>query len=343
MPLRRRIAASSGLVYREKRPSRVRPRSFILHIGVVLLLAAVTAGVAAVVVWLMLARPDLSRTPPRPAPSGAAPSGTAPTGATSAGTLTVAERLDAVKIVLAVVGGIGAIVVLTAGYRKQRNEDVAAYWEETKAFSDRFAKAAEMLGNDECAVRIGAVAALAQLADEWPGGRQQCIDTLCGYLRLPYASSSPPSGNAEVRRSIIREIRNHLRDEWSGVSWRGHRFRFAGAYFDSGELTGAVFEGGNVSFHGATFANDWFLFHRVEFRRTNLSFAEAEFKTKVTFTKAVFENSTVSFKDAKFEGEIAFTDAEVRGARLDFGGASRDPAAVIDWGPLAPYVPVALQ
>jgi hypothetical protein len=325
-----------------------------LHIGIVLLLAVMTALAAAGLVWLMLGTPDVTLSPLRPAPSSSP--AVAPNGV-----LTVAERLDAVKIVLATVGGVGAIVVLTAGYRKQRNEDVAAYWEETKTFADRFAKAAELLGNTACAVRVGAISALAQLADEWPGGRQQCIDTLCGYLRLPYQhdpnAADYSAGNREVRRLIIREIRNHLRDDWTGESWRGHRFSFERAVFDCGDLSKAIFEGGNVTFHRAQFVSNWFEFDDVQFRGTNVWFGKAVFAdARVTFRNAVFDTKTVSFLQAQFaggsvefdgaqfkNGTVTFEGAVHTGASLTFAGATRQPPCSIKWDALTPLVPPTLR
>ncbi len=353
MPLRRRIPAAAGVVYREKRPRRVRPRSFILHIVIVLVLAVLAVAAASGLVWLLLGTPNLDLTVAQPAPSGS-PS------ATPNGTLTVADRLDAVKIVLAIVGGVGAIVVLTAAYRKQRNEDVAAYWEETKTFADRFAKAVELLGNTEHVVRIGAISALAQLADEWAGGRQMCIDTLCGYLRMPYESDPAAAAYSvatrEVRRMIIREIRNHLRDDWTGQSWRGHRFSFERAVFDCGDLSKAVFEGGNVTFHRAQFAGNWFEFDGVQFRNTSVHFGKAKFAgARVTFRDAVFVGSRVSFQEAEFDagnvefdgarfvkGTVTFEGATHASANLTFNGATRGPQCSILWDALAPSVPSAL-
>jgi hypothetical protein len=321
----------------------------------VLAIAAVTAAGIASLIWLMLGRPDISTTPAAPSPPGSPVPG-------SGRSLTVGERLDAVKIVLALVGGVGAIVVLTAGYRKQRNEDVAAYWEETKAFADRFAKAAELLGHAEHAVRVGAVSALAQLADEWPSGRQMCIDTLCGYLRLPYEPDPKAKGysaaNREVRRMIIREIRNHLRDDWSGVTWRGQRFSFERAVFDCGDLTKAVFEGGNVTFHRARFVSGWFEFDDVRFVKTNAYFGKASFEgARVTFRCAVVtDESYVSFKDANFTdgsvefdgakfvmGEVTFEGATPAGAAFSFTNARREKECAIEWDGLTPVVPVSLR
>src|SRR5438094_304555 len=64
----------------------------------------------------------------------------------------------------------------------------------TRLFNERYAKAAEQLGSDKAAVRLAGVYALAGLADDWPSGRQTCIDVLCAYLRMPY---TPPSDDTD--------------------------------------------------------------------------------------------------------------------------------------------------
>jgi hypothetical protein len=66
---------------------------------------------------------------------------------------------------------------------------------------ERFGAAAAQLGGQDVAVRIARVYAMAGVADESTGlRRQQCIDVLCGYLRLPYSPSWGPITN---RRSFL--------------------------------------------------------------------------------------------------------------------------------------------
>src|SRR5271155_5156122 len=93
----------------------------------------------------------------------------------------------------------------------------------TRTLNERFATAAGQLGDDKrSAVRLAGVYAMAVLADDWPENRQNCVDVLCGYLRMPYESD--PGGeapladraayraNREVRHTIIRLIGAHLRE-----------------------------------------------------------------------------------------------------------------------------------
>jgi hypothetical protein len=137
-----------------------------------------TAAVSAAA-WLMLGKPS----PPH--------------------TLRASEYFDVVKIVLAVVAGLGASVGLTVSYRRQRGEEAGA-------FTSRYTAAAEQLGHEKAAVRLAGVYALARLADEWAPQRQTCIDVLCAYVRMPYdpekskvlyaLPTGPPSGDAANKK-----------------------------------------------------------------------------------------------------------------------------------------------
>jgi hypothetical protein len=78
-------------------------------------------------------------------------------------------------------------------YRRQRDL-------EQGRFVERFGAAAAQLGDPDPAVRIAGVYAMAAAADEAAtfGRRQQCIDVLCGYLRLPYDPDHGASHHTEI-------------------------------------------------------------------------------------------------------------------------------------------------
>lgn len=332
----------------ETDPPEVAPRSFLLHVALLLGLAIGAAVILGAVVWLGLGRPDLS------APSPGVSASPAPSpGPAARRPLTVGERLEAVKIVLAVVGGIGAVVALTVAYRRQRHGEMATYRdrraearEVTKAFTDRYGKAADLLGGDTATVRLAGVYALAALADDWPGGRQTCIDLLCAYLRMPYDPDprSPDylAGNREVRRTLLRVIRNHLRPGWTAVSWARNKFSFEGATFDGGDLSGIRLDGDpdashdvrpNITFHGARFVGGTFHFNDVQFAGTPVWFSEAEFAGGVVrFDGAAFTGSDVVFDRVRFTGAevtfdravwsagtVTFTDAVVTAGEVRLG------------------------
>ena len=166
---------------------------------------------------------------------------------------------DTTQIVLTVIAGLGAAVALVVAYRRQRDAELAR-------FDERFAAAAAQLGAPTAAERLAGVYAMAALADTWEQHRQQCIDVLCGYLRLPYDPTNAllttvvsehtwPIGAAtgketrtyeqlpndrEVRLTIISTITHHLRDPADGgapISWQGHDLDFTGATFDGGDFS----------------------------------------------------------------------------------------------------------
>jgi len=69
----------------------------------------------------------------------------------------------------------------------------------TRTMNERFATAAEQLGDDKPAVRLAGVYAMAGLADDWKENRQTCVDVLCAYLRMPY-EPDPGQGAPEPQR-----------------------------------------------------------------------------------------------------------------------------------------------
>lgn len=252
---------------------------------------------------------------------------------------------DVLKLALTVAAGLGGVVALTVAYRRQRAT-------ESGQFGQRFADSAAQLGGASAAVRMAGAYAMATLADETDENlrRQQCVDVLCAYLRLPYHSgersdlleqvvttdqtvaSDGHSHNdqrtyrlqpqeREVRLTIIRIIRDHLR-VLATINWGGHNFDFSGTVFDGGSFTGAVFSGGTVDFTGAVFSGG-----AVDF--TDATFSGAE----VNFREAVFSGGEVSFWGAKFsDSEVNLGGAVFSGGAVDFGGAGFWGGAVDFWG-----------
>ena len=286
-----------------------RPRTpempLIVHVILLLGLAVAVAAAVGVLLWAVVRQPI----------------GVDTTGAPTAAVWTAQDRLDAVKVVLTVVGGVGAVVALTVAYRRQRLHEVDAYRDDSKVLLDRYGKAADLLGAPDASVRIAGVYAFAALANDAPEARQACIDVLCAYLRQPY---SPPSSDdarteaadngarpapipadpalpvrdprqeRQVRLTIIRIIRDnlHLPDD-DRRTWRGHDFNFSGAVFDGGDFTGATFTGaGTVTFADATIIG-------------TLSFANATFTGGiVSFAGARFIGGTISLNGATFNGGV---------------------------------------
>jgi uncharacterized protein YjbI with pentapeptide repeats len=302
------------------------------HVAVLLLLAAVVAVAVGTALWAAFDRPDL--------------------GVSGAAAWSVQDTFDAMKIVLAVVAGIGGVAGLTVAYRKQEHSEAAEHRENTKLFNDRFGRAADQLGSDKAAVRLAGVYALAGLADDWAERRQTCIDVLCAYLRLPYTppvADTPalPLGTAadadtrqerEVRHTVIRLIGDHLQPAGAGglPRWHGHSFNVRGATLDGGNLkdieirddtildfTDATFPTGTVGFDRAVFSGGGVFFGRAAFSGGTVDFSGAAFSgTLVYFGHANLSGGTVSFGRAVFSGSpMSFSGAVFSGGRADFDGA----------------------
>ncbi|WP_412001565.1 pentapeptide repeat-containing protein [Nocardia sp. CWNU-33] len=225
---------------------------------------------------------------------------------------------------LTVVAGVGGVVALVVAYRRQRDL-------EQGRFVERFGAAAAQLGATDVAVRIAGVYAMAGVADESRGlRRQQCIDVLCGYLRLPYTPEF--GGNHQnrsvrkrrgrggagenedhfdyrqndraVRDTIVRVIAAHLRPT-AERSWTTNDFDFRDAYFEDADFHMTTFSSA-AKFEGATFSG------ATEFRG-------ATFSSEAGFDRTTFSGSAV-FDRTTFSGEAWFIGATFSGNAL-FGGA----------------------
>ncbi|MEV5832218.1 pentapeptide repeat-containing protein [Nocardia sp. NPDC052112] len=247
-----------------------------------------------------------------------------------------AAPLDITKLALVVAGGVGGAVALVVAYRRQRDL-------EQNRFIERFGAAAAQLGSPYTAVRIAGVYAMAIVTDESTGPRrQQCIDVLCGYLRLPY---SPDTGanhqtgrdrkdtsttdiaiedhfqylqnDKVVRQTIVRVIADHLRDHTH--SWSNCNFNFTTAHLEDADFSDATFSG-DIDFVGATFS-DKTMFNNAKFSGdakfvgTKFSgvvgFIGATFSGDARFDKAKFSDD--AWFEAKFSGVARFDEAKFSG------------------------------
>lgn len=308
-----------------------------LHAMALLALAVVAATGLGWLLWQFLGQPDiLPSRAPQPAPSAPV------SGATQAG-WTVANTFEAIKIVLAIVAGIGGVVALTVAYRKQDLGEAAEHREDTKLFTDRFGKAADQLGSEHAAVRLAGVYAMSRLADDWTADQQTCIDVLCAYLRMPSTVSGDsrepsaatgtgsPAGithNAsdaekEIRATIIRLIAAHLQKD-ARQSWQGRAFDLTGAEMDNVDFTGITVEPGtDLQFHGTRFSK-LINFRGAQFVGGNVDFLVARFdQCFVNFMDANFASGSVDFYGVTFadKSRFSFTDAKFAGASVRFNQA----------------------
>jgi uncharacterized protein YjbI with pentapeptide repeats len=256
--------------------------------------------------------------------------------------ISVHDTVGVAQLVFASVAGAGALVALVVAYRRQRVAEVATVedkdrWEATAAhdrtrvFNERFTAIATQLGDDQPAVRLAGVHAMAGLADDWEENRQTCVDVLCAYLRLPYdpdpgegatpAERAAYLANREVRHTIIRLIGNHLRPG-AAVPWQKLNLDFTGVVFDGGDFSLARLSGGTVDFTGAKFSG-MVTFTGAEFSGGTVHFRDAAFSGgTVTFTAAKFSGAIVQCYGAEFSGgTVDFTGAEFSRSGVSFGSA----------------------
>ncbi|MER6160360.1 pentapeptide repeat-containing protein [Streptomyces sp. NPDC001868] len=252
---------------------------------------------------------------------------------------------ELVKLAFGVVAGSGALVALVVAYRRQRVDEDGALRDTTRLHTERFTTAVSQLGDESAAVRLGGVHALAGLADDAPnrGLRQTCIDVLCAYLRLPYtAESDLPANDAEarhaylalreVRRTIVRLIRDHLRLPLRHHhSWQGHDFDFTGVIFSGEDFSESVFSGGTVDFGGATFSGNAVDFSESVFSGGTVRFGGSRFSA-ADFSGSRFSGSAVDFSGSRFaDGAVDFGGATFSSGTVRFG-ASVFSGGAVDFG-----------
>ena len=292
----------------------------------VLLGAAIAAALTLFLTWLVLKIPPTG-TLPAPGPNGTSP------------------FLDVLKVALTVSAGIGGAVALVVAYRRQRHLEV-----DDAGRRSRYTSAAQQLGDPQAAVRLAGVYAMAHLADEWAEQRQQCVDVLCAYLRLPWAGDptqlepnttttehtwpdgegqrkvtktySGRAGEREVRQTLVRVIASHLQPDTgsitgSGVSWSDLDIDLTNAALPNADFSHAHFRG-QTSLQAATFSGDS-SFRGAQFSSdaifTQAQFAHADFREAQFSSIADFDLANFSSK-AEFDKAQFFSDANFRFARF---------------------------
>ncbi|WP_146758692.1 hypothetical protein [Micromonospora saelicesensis] len=296
-------------------------------ISVVVLLALAIAGLVGFVGWLILMNPQ-----------------------TKIVTTSPKDALDLAKVALAVAGGIGGAGALVVGFRKQlaaeaehlRNErehrrgDRAEQREVYRSLNERFHQAVILLGNKESpAVRLSGVYSLASLAEDWSLGRQQCIDVLCAYIRLPVAPDIEDSGEREVRRTVFSVIREHLLED-APQRWDGLRFDMSGANLDGVNLDNIKLQRSTLDFSRAKLLGGQISLKGLALEGGGINFRQAQFAAGEIDISGVFvDRGRLSFEDAEFlgsglvcnhgmilTGQISFAGCRISGSRLNLGRLS---------------------
>lgn len=267
-----------------------------------------------------------------------------------------ASLTDPVKIALTIVAGIGGVVALVVAYRKQAMA-------ERVENRDRYGAAVTQLGNPDPTVRLAGVYAMANLADEWKAQRQQCVDVLCAYLRMPWDPEAEsqhqmakltvetrtesqtttlafrdPHGESQVRGTILRMIADHLGTsrDLATPTRRDDPFwpRPRGGLWSrlSLDLTGASLV--DVDLAGTVMRGARVLFERANFlgsasfRGASLagrqtSFSGATFNGSASFDAVTFSGTSTMFLGAAFLGDRT----SFRLARFESGETVFDAAS----------------
>ena len=240
---------------------------------------------------------------------------------------------EVVKTTLTVMAGLAAVLTGVYAYRKQRLSEadgLRADADQGRADGEqltlRYSTAAEQLGHEKAAVRLAGVFAMARLADDWQEQRQQCIDVLCAYLRMPAERVMDPS-ESEVRATIVRTISAHLRED-SASSWSKHDFDFRGAVLHDAIFSGVTFSGKKTIFNGATFTGKFTIFDKATFSGNFTTFSEATFSGMITsFDQTTFSGMITSFQMATFSRGTTADEATVKASFL---------GSTVVWGPITP-------
>ena len=267
---------------------------------------------------------------------------------------TSAQRLDLIRTALAIGAGVGAVMTLVLGWRRQWSSEHDAA---ERRLTDLYVKAIEQLGSDKAAVRHGALYALERVAQNNSDHRQVVTDVICAYLRASHSATGVLDDNRKrtaIRRSH-RSSKGHLaaritpvadrrallnsseeRRQEQEVRLTAERIlcrhlrpvtkrRPVDTFWPSVnlDLTNAtllefVLEEcivGNAQFKGARFGGQT-SFSRTQFDG-NVSFDEAIFDDGASFVGAIF-NQAASFSATQFMQESPFAYAEFNGySRFD--------------------------
>ncbi|WP_162459405.1 pentapeptide repeat-containing protein [Kocuria sediminis] len=248
-------------------------------------------------------------------------------------------RYGVSRMVLYIGAGVVGVVGVLIAYRRQRGV-------EEGHFLEQLAESARQLGDENPTVQAAGAYALAGLADRSTRERrQQCVDVLCAYMRLPYVTdgaqgirvsssvselvhtrTTQGDAGAEekveqtivmrphdraTRQTIMRIIVQHLR-EGALVTWSNLDFDFSNTTFDYVDFSKARFAG-SVRFSGATFSGSGANFTEAEFLGGITDFENVRFSGGGTsFMKAVFRSESTNFTEAYFLAD----NAEFSGARF---------------------------
>ncbi|MFG2249011.1 pentapeptide repeat-containing protein [Spirillospora sp. NPDC048823] len=243
------------------------------------------------------------------------------------------DLLELLKLVFALVAGVGALVALVTAYRRQRVDEAAGERAERVQAHVEYGQGVELLGHDKAAVRLGGLYSLERLAQDHPYYRQTVTDVVCSYLRMPFPIPRGHDNQSEqrddqtvqdpelqVRLTAQRLLKRHLtateRDHHPSTYWDGIDIDLTGAHlidfdFTDCQPTSATFTKtqfiGPAWFSGAQFARDA-SFGDVQFTG-DASFGDVQFAGDARFSGTEFRGAT-QFRGAQFSGKAEFGRAQ---------------------------------
>ena len=135
-----------------------------------------------------------------------------------------AAMTDARGSLLAALGALGALIGVVHGIGTYRLTQASH-------LSGRFQDAASLMGEDDASKRLGGIEAMALLDDQWPDGRQRCIDVLCGHVRH-LGRTDDSAIDHDDRLDTQRRVVELLVEGVSVSGWRGCRLDLRKADLD---------------------------------------------------------------------------------------------------------------
>ena len=230
-------------------------------------------------------------------------------------------RLDIIKTGLAVGAGVGALITLMYGVRRQLLAEETAQDAKVDAAEKRvielYTKGIEQFGSDKPQVRFGGLYALERLAESTVDIRDRVVDVISAYLRVEpddVAGSKVDHLRLAAQTVLIDHLAYQSPFSYHLNFWAIKGLALSGARLDHFMLGAAKVD--TVHFSSARFRGDAF-FARVQIRGAD--FVGATFEGPAIFDEAHiglarFEHakfcSKASFVRARFYIDADFTDAE---------------------------------
>lgn len=233
-----------------------------------------------------------------------------------------ASKAEAIKTGGLAGGAVIALYALWLNDRRRRTEEARHELESEKVADERFARSVELLGNEADQVRVGALHALAWLAESSPRYKQTVLDVLCAYLRRPFSHPSytqraddPDQATTDEAPDADRERQVRLTAQrlitdllpWgANTDPRAYHLDLTGASLEYLRLEGrriGRLTARRTRFYGITQLGS------VQASKPAL-FSGATFLGRVNMRDARFEGG-ISFQHATFCGEVAFSGASV--------------------------------